>query len=416
MNVYLTIVLGILVAELLLNAVAEMLNLRHMSTELPDEFCGDYDAARYATSQKYLRDNTRFGLVEHVVFTAVTLAMILAGGFNAVDRLVRAAAGNPIGTGLLFGGVLLIGTRLLHVPFEAYQTFVIEERYGFNRTTRKTFVLDIVKECALGAAVGGALLAAVLWLFETAGSAAWLCAWGVACVFQGILVFLAPVLIMPLFNKFRPLEDGDVRRDIEAYARAQGFRMKGVFTMDGSRRSSKSNAFFTGFGRFRRIVLLDTLLARHPPDELLAVLAHEVGHYRRRHVLKGMILRLLTTGLALFVLSLLVNNPRLSAAFRMEHVSVYSTLMFAAFLYSPLALAISIAENALSRRWEYEADAFAATTTRLPTESLIRALKKLTVDNLGNLSPHPLKVLLSYSHPPILDRIRSLRANSVPAA
>jgi STE24 endopeptidase len=230
----------------------------------------------------------------------------------------------------------------------------------------------------------------------------------VVVLFQIVLLFLAPVIIFPLFNKFYPLEDGELKTAIEDYARSQHFKMRGIFKMDASKRSTKSNAFFAGFGRFRRIVLFDTLIDRHTVDELVSVLAHEMGHYKRKHILKSILISVMTTGLVFFVLSLFINNKGLFSAFKMQHTSIYASLFFFAFLYSPINLAISIFSNILSRRHEYEADAYAVSTYRKP-ESMISALKKLTVDNLSNLTPHPLKVFLSYRHPPVLERIRAIR-------
>ena len=408
MNPYLVIVIVAVAGTYLLELMADVLNVRHLSTALPAEFAGFYDAGKYATAQQYLQDNTRFDCVVDTVVTVLTLAFICAGGFNAVDGLVRRAGLGAIATGLLFAGLLVLLVEVLQIPCAVYRTFVIEARYGFNRTTPRTFVCDLLKGWALGALLGGLLLAAVLWLFEAQGRGAWVYAWGVVSVVQVLLLFVGPVLILPLFNKFVPLAPGALREAIEGYARSQRFALQGVFTMDGSRRSTKSNAFFTGFGRFRRIVLFDTLIARHTVEELVAVLAHEMGHYRRRHVAKLLALSVVSNGVLLFVLSRFINHRGLFDAFRMEHLSVYASLVFAGFLYTPLAVVTGMVANALSRRYEYAADAYVLHTGGR-AEAFIAALKKLTADNLGNLTPHPLKVFLGYSHPPILERIHAIR-------
>lgn len=410
MNPYLVAVLAILLAQYALSALADWLNVGGLKTELPDEFQGVYDPARYAQSQRYLRDQTRFSLVEDSLMTVLAIGFILAGGFGRLDRLARSAGAGEIGAGLLFAAMLLWAWHLAQIPFSAYGTFVIEERYGFNKTTPRTFALDVLKAWLLAAALGAPLWAGILWFFGRLGALAWLYCWGAVTFVQLLLAFVAPVLIMPLFNKFTPLPAGELRSAIEAYARSQGFTMSGIFVMDGSRRSGKSNAFFTGLGRFRRLVLLDTLIARHTVPELLAVLAHEMGHFKERHLLKSMLLHIGVTGIELFLLSFFIGSERLAQAFGLPQPRVYAGLFFFGFLFAPISLVLSIAAHALSRRWEFAADAYARRTA--DAEAFIAALKRLSVDNLSNLTPHPLKVMLAYSHPPILQRLQALRRGS----
>jgi len=408
MNVYLILVLAILILGYLLDVLSSWLNLRHLSEELPGEFEGFYDGERYRTSQRYLRENTRFSLVRSSLGTGLLLVFIPAGGFDLVDRCARGFGQGEVVTGLIFGGILLVATQLLAVPFSWYDTFVIEERYGFNKTTPKTFAVDLVKGLALSVAIGAPVFALILWFFGAMGSLAWLLCWGAVVVVQVFLIFVAPYVIMPLFNKFIPLEDGELRQAIEGYAREQDFRIKGIYQMDGSRRSAKSNAFFTGFGRSRRIVLYDTLIRKHAVAELLAVVAHEMGHYKKRHIIHAILRSVATTGVTFYLLSLFINNRGLFNAFGMEYVSVYASLVFFGFLYTPIGMVISASEHAISRRQEFEADAYATDTTG-ETEAMITALKKLSVDNLSNLTLHPFKVFLDYSHPPVLQRIAALR-------
>ncbi len=408
MNYYLLFILTILIGSYILELIVEILNIKHLKTDLPTEFAGYYDAETYKKSQQYLKDNTLFGIIVDTIVTALTIAFILVGGFNYVDTIARGFNLGSIPTGLIFAGILLFVSQLIHIPFSAYATFVIEEKYGFNRTTVKTFFADILKSWLLMAIIGGTVFSIVLWFFEKAGAAAWLYCWGAMIVIQLVLSYIAPVVIMPLFNKFYPLEAGELKSTIEEYARAQKFKMKGVFKMDASKRSAKSNAFFTGFGKFRRIVLFDTLIEKHTVDELVSVLAHEMGHYKKKHIIISLLISVLTTGLMFFILSRFLNNPGLFAAFQMEHISLYASLLFFGFLYAPIETILAIVGNMLSRRHEYAADAYAAATFGKP-EALIAALKKLSVDNLSNLTPHPLKVFLHYSHPPILQRIEALR-------
>ena len=407
MNIFLFVILAILLGDYLLNLVVEILNVRHLKTALPEEFEGWYDGEKYRKSQEYLKENTRFGILTDSITTPIIIGFILLGGFNAVDQLARSLHFGSILTGLVFAGVLLLASQLLDLPFSIYQTFVLEEKYGFNKTTPKTFILDILKSWGLAAILGSLLFSGILWFFEYAGSLAWLYCWIALTLFQLFLLFIAPVVIMPIFNKFVPLEEGELKTAIREYAAEQGFKMKGIFTMDGSKRSTKSNAFFTGFGRFRRIVLFDTLIEKHAVDELVSILAHEVGHYRKRHIFKSLVISILTTGLMFFILSLFINNKALFAAFGMQQTSIYASLFFFGFLYAPIEMVIGILGNILSRKHEYEADAYAVETTRKP-QAMITALKKLSVDNLSNLTPHPLKVFLGYSHPPVLDRIKAI--------
>lgn len=411
MNTYLLIILIIIVGDYLLDFIVETLNVKHVKTELPKEFEDYYDAEKYKKAQDYLKETTRFGIITATITTPITLAFILIGGFNYVDQIARGFQLSPIPTGLIFAGILMFASQILSIPFSVYSTFVIEEKYGFNLTTVKTFILDILKSWLLIAIIGGIVFSIILWFFAKAGDLAWIYCWLVVVLVQLVLTFIAPVVIMPLFNKFFPLDDSELKTAIENYAKSQKFKLKGVFTMDASKRSSKSNAFFTGFGRFRRIVLFDTLIKKHTVDELVSVLAHEMGHYKKKHILKSILLSIITTGLMFFILSLFINNEGLFSAFKMAHTSIYASLFFFAFLYTPINLVISIFSKILSRKHEYEADLYASTTYG-KSESMISALKKLTVDNLSNLTPHPLNVFLNYSHPPVLERIQAMRKMS----
>lgn len=408
-NFYLAIVLGLLVLSWLLELVVEWLNLKHVRTDIPEEFQGVYDSEKYATSQRYLRDRTRFGLISGTVTTVFFIGFILLGGFAWLDGFASGIGWGPIPTGLVFGGGLMLLSTLIGLPASLYSTFVIEERYGFNKTTPKTFVIDQLKGLVLGAIIGGLVFALVLWFFYQT-NLAWLYAWIAVIVIQLVIMYVAPVWIMPLFNKFEPLEDGDLKHQIENYAHDQQFALDGIFTMDGSKRSTKSNAYFTGFGKMRRIVLFDTLVEKHSVSELVSVLAHEVGHYKLKHIHKMLIISILSTGLMFFILSLFLSQAGLYEAFgvRFAESKIYAGMVFFGFLYAPISLVFGIVFNMFSRKHEFEADAFAAETAKDPG-SMIEALKKLSVDSLSNLTPHPLKVFLEYSHPPVTQRIQALR-------
>lgn len=408
MNIYLLIILVILLGEYLLELFVENLNISNAGCVLPKEFAGYYDAGKYKQSQDYLRENTRLRLLKDTIFTFIILSFILFGGFNLVDNLARSFKLGTIPTGLIFSAILILSFQLLDIPFAAYHTFGIEKKYGFNRTTAKTFVLDIFKSLSLIAVIGAMLFSVVLWFFLQSASWAWVWCWISVTAFQLFLVFIAPVIILPLFNKFTPLEEGRLKDAIRQYAASLDFKIKGIFKIDASRRSSKTNAFFTGFGKYRRIALFDTLIAGYPVDGLVSILAHEIGHYKKRHIVKQMALATVTTGIMFFILSLFINNRGLFAAFKMEQTSIYASLFFFGFLYTPINMVFAVFKNFLSRKYEYEADAYAVFTYRRP-QVFIEALKKLSVSNLSNLTPHPLKVFFDYSHPPVLNRIQVIK-------
>jgi STE24 endopeptidase len=384
-----------------LDATVALLNVRNLRPEIPPEMEGVYDRQAYERSQESARATTRAGLVREGVDLTALCAFWFAGGFPALDGLTRQWGGGPVPSGLLFVGALLLLSALLSLPFSVYATFVLEARFGFNRTTPWTFVIDRIKGLALALALGGPLLAAVLAIFERGGRWAWLVCWFAVAGYTVIVQFVAPRWIMPLFNTFTPLGPGELRERIERYAASVHFSLENIFLMDGSRRSKRSNAFFIGFGKHRRIALFDTLVAQVSAGELVAVLAHEIGHYTRRHVLKGTVLSIAHTGAVLWAFSLLKDQQWLYEAFFVESPSVHAGLVLFGILLTPAEFVLAATLNAWSRRNEYEADRFAAETTGAP-EELVGALKKLSVHNLANLTPHPWQVALHHSHPPLL--------------
>lgn len=408
MNYWLIFIIAVIVVSYILELLVSILNLKALSPELPDEFHDVYDRQRYEKSQQYTRETTRFSLMQDSITTVITLVFILAGGFNLVDIFVRSYGFGEIITGLLFSGVLLFLSMLLGLPFSIYATFVLEEKFGFNRTTVKTYILDMLKGIGLAIIIGGPLLALVLWFFIATGPLAWIYCWIGVFLITLILQFLAPVIIMPLFNKFTPLDDGNLKDTILAYTKREEFTIKGVFVMDGSKRSSKLNAFFTGFGKFKKIVFFDTLMEKLSTEQIIGVLAHEMGHYKHKHLVKMICASFVQTGIMFFFLSLIMENEDLFGAFSMSHISVYASLMFFGFLYTPVSFLTSILFNHFSRKHEYEADRYAAESTKTP-QYLIEGLKILSKTNLSNLTPHPLNVFLHYSHPPVMERIKALR-------
>jgi STE24 endopeptidase len=407
-NAYAVIILVALLGEYALSVLSSALNLRSLSPTVPPEFADVFAADRYARSQEYTRSHTRFGLVRSSVSLGVVLTVWQLGGFDWLDQGVRGFGYGPIRTGLLYLGSIGLGSLLLGLPFRLYGTFVIEAQYGFNRMTLATFVADFLKSIVLSIVLGGALMTGVLFFFQWTGALAWFWCWIAATLFLLVVQFIAPTWIMPLFNTFEPLQDGSLRESIVSYARSVEFPLRDIFVVDGSKRSSKANAFFTGFGSNKRIGLFDTLIEKHSVPELVAVVAHEVGHYKKGHLLKNLVLQIGYLGALFFVLSLVLERQELFEAFSMTESSVHAGLVFFGLLFTPIDLALSMYVNAVSRKNEFEADAFAAQTTR-HGEHLVAALKKLSADSLANLTPHPLDVFLRHSHPPVLQRITALR-------
>jgi STE24 endopeptidase len=411
-NIYFYAILGILVFDFLLERGLEYLNTKAWSPGLPDILKGIYDAEKYRLSQEYYLANLRFGIITSTFSFLVMIAMVVSGGFAAVDDLVGQVTDNEILKALLFFGILGGAYDLLTLPFQWYDTFVIEERYGFNKTTPRTFILDKLKGWLLTALLGGLLLAAMVWFYQLTGKHFWLWAWGLFALFTLFLTMFYSTLIVPLFNKQTPLEEGELKDKIRALCERAGFVLDNVYVIDGSRRSTKANAYFSGLGRKKRIVLYDTLIQDLEPDEIVAVLAHEIGHYKKKHTLTGLFLSILETGLILWVLSLFVDNPQLSAALGAEHPSFHLGLIAFALIFSPVSTLLGLATGILSRKNEYAADAFAAQYS--DAEKLASALIRLSVKNLSNLTPHPLYVFFHYSHPPLLDRLRALGIRELP--
>lgn len=407
MNTYAILILIILVIHYWIGIFADLLNLKALSPELPAEFADVYDQEEYRRSQEYTRARTRFGFIEGGFDFWVLLFFWFVGGFELLDICARSWQVNPELTGVGYIALLVAGKSLLSLPFTLYSTFVIEERFGFNRTTVATFFMDRVKGFLLAVVLGGPLLYLILLIFNSLGPGAWLLCWLVLALFILGVQFIVPTWIMPLFNTFTPLEDGDLRRAILQYAGKVNFPLENIFVMDGSRRSSKGNAFFSGFGKKRRIALFDTLIESHSVSELVAVLAHEIGHYKMRHILQGVLLSIVHSGFLLYLFSLFISKQELFAAFFVTTPSVYGGLIFFSLLFTPVDLVLSIAINGLSRKNEFSADRFARETTGTG-EYLVSALKKLSSQNLANITPAPLYVALHYSHPPLRERVRAL--------
>jgi STE24 endopeptidase len=404
------IILIIIVADFIFERMLDYLNTTRMSEVLPDELKDIYDEKKYRKSQQYLRVNKKFGMLTSSLSFVAILAMLIFGGFAWLDETIRQWTQNPIWLAILFFGLLGLASDMLSTPFSLYDTFVIEEKFGFNKTTLKTFFIDKVKGWLLGGLIGGGLLALVVWIYESTGQWFWLVAWGTLTGFTIFMSMFYSNLIVPLFNKQKPLEEGELRNAIEEFASKVGFKLKNIYVIDGSKRSTKANAYFTGLGPKKRIVLYDTLIEKHSTDELVAVLAHEIGHYKKKHTTTGLILGIIQSGIMLYILSLFIGNPLLSQALGAEVGSFHLGILAFGILYSPISTILGIIMNVISRYNEFAADRFAA--KNFNGRSLAEALKKLSVENLSNLRPHPAVVFVHYSHPPLLTRLNAISAVS----
>ncbi len=402
------IILVTLIGGFIIDNIADFLNLKNLNQPLPTEFSNHYDNQKYIDSQNYLKTTTKFGFITSSFDILTVLIFWFSGGFAYLDAFVRSFELGSLLTGLLYIGILMFLKLVISIPFSIYSTFVIEEKFGFNKTTPITFFTDFLKSIILSILLGGILLSIILWFLDSGGQYAWAMCWGFGTVFLLIIQYIVPTWIMPLFNKFTPLEDGELKHAILNYAKSIDFSLSNIFVMDGSKRSSKSNAFFTGFGKNKRIVLFDTLIKEQSSEELVAVLAHEMGHFKKKHIIRRMILGIFQMGFVFFLMSLFINHKGLFDAFFMQEVSIYAGLIFFGMLYSPIDLFTSIILQISSRKDEYEADRFAAETTK-ENKFLTSALKKLSAHNLSNLTPHPFYVFLNYSHPPVLERIKALK-------
>lgn len=402
----LNIILAIAIASYVFDQLLEVVNLRSLQKDIPDEIAKFYDRGRYVKSLDYNKERTRFSFVTSGFSFFLSMGMLLSGGFGWLDDALREYIANPMLLAILFFGVLMLASDILTWPFQLYATFVIEERFGFNKTTPRTFFLDKLKGYLLAAIIGAPLLALLIYLVRSIGPDFWIWFAIIASVFVLFMNMFYTTLILPLFNRLTPLADGDLKSAIQQFARKVDFPLDNIFVIDGSKRSSKANAFFSGIGRKKKIVLYDTLIEKHTTDELVAVLAHEVGHYKKKHIVVGMMLSVVQIFLTMFILSLMVYNENLSLALGGSQQSIHLNLIAFSILFAPISGFTGLFMTAYSRRNEYEADAYARETFSGP--ALADALKKLSVDSLSNLYPHPWYVFFHYSHPPLLTRLRAL--------
>lgn len=404
----LLIIVTIAVVSFLFDQCLEYLNLRSLRTDIPQEVAEFYDRDRYTKSLQYHRDLTRFSFASSGFGFLLSMFMLLTGGFGWVDDFLRDYIQHEIVLALAFFGVLMLASDVLTLPFQLYSTFVIEEKYGFNKTSAGTFVTDKLKGYLLAALIGGPLIALLIYLINALGPSFWLVFAAVASLFILFMNMFYTTLILPLFNKLTPLEEGELKSAIENFARRVNFPIDNIFVIDGSKRSSKANAFFSGIGKKKKVVLYDTLIEKHTTDELVAVLAHEVGHFKKKHIVWSLVFSVLQVFFTLFVLSLMVYNTNLSLALGGSQHSIHLNLLAFSILFAPISGVTGLFMSMYSRRNEFEADAYARQTFSGP--ALAKALKRLSVDSLSNLYPHPLYVFFHYSHPPLLKRLEAIHA------
>jgi len=400
------ILIAIIIISFLIDKILDTLNTKHFDDKIPEKLADVYDQEEYKKSQAYKKTNAQFSNITSTFSIILTLGFFFADGFKYVDDFARSYTNHPILVALIFFGLIMLGSDVLTTPFSYYKTFVIEEKFGFNKSTKKIFWLDKLKGWLMSAIIGGGILALIIWFYQLTGTNFWIYAWILVAVFSLFMNMFYAKLIVPLFNKQTPLEDGHLKSAIEAYAKKVGFTLNNIFVIDGSKRSTKANAYFSGFGSQKRITLFDTLINDLETDEIVAVLAHEVGHYKRKHIIFNLVSAILLTGFTFFILSLFINSSVLSEALGVSIPSFHIGLIAFGILYSPISEITGLFMNYMSRKFEYQADNYAKETfANMP---LITSLKKLSKNSLSNLTPHPAYVFMHYSHPTLLERIENL--------
>ncbi|MFD1015939.1 M48 family metallopeptidase [Winogradskyella rapida] len=407
-NTLFYIIIAIIVINFIIDKVLDAINAKHYNDPIPAVLSDVYDETAYKKSQAYKTVNYKFGIGTSLFSFVLTLGFLFLDGFEYVDNIARSFSDQPIVIALIFFGIIMIASDIITTPFSYYKTFVIEEKFGFNKTSRKTFVLDKLKGLLMMALLGGGIIALIVWFYQITGHQFWLYAWGLVTIFTVFMNMFYSKLIVPLFNKQTPLEDGDLRTKISAYANSVGFNLDKIFIIDGSKRSTKANAYFSGFGSEKRVTLYDTLVNDLDDEEIVVVLAHEVGHYKKKHIIFNLTTSILLTGLTLFILSVFVSNPLLSHAIGVETPSFHVGLIAFGLLYAPISELTGLIMNYTSRVFEYQADDYAKNTYK--AAPLISALKKLSKNSLSNLTPHKAYVFMHYSHPTLLERVNNLRS------
>ena len=400
------ILITILLIKFVIDSVLNHLNAKHFNDTLPNDISDVYEINEYQQSQSYKKTNHNFSKITSLFSLITTLLFFFLNGFSIVDEIARGFSNNIIIITLIFFGIIIIGSDIISIPFSLYKTFVIEEKFGFNKSTKKLFFLDKIKGLLMTIILGGSILSIITWFYEFTGNYFWIYTWLLITTFSVFLNMFYSKLIVPLFNEQTILEEGDLKNEIVKYVNSVGFKANNIYVVNGSKRSTKANAYFSGFGSQKRITLYDTLINDLENNEIVAVLAHEVGHYKRKHILYNLTSSIILTGFALFVLSLFIKTPLLSLALGVSHPSFHIGLIAFGILYSPVSQILGVFMNYMSRKFEYQADNYAKNT--FSASPLISSLKKLSKNSLSNLTPHYLYVFFHFSHPTLLDRIKNL--------
>ena len=401
------ILITILLIKFVIDCVLNHLNAKHFNDTLPNDVSDVYEINEYQKSQAYKRTNHNFSKITSLFSLITTLLFFFFNGFSIVDEIARGFSNNIIIITLFFFGIIIVGSDIISIPFSLYKTFVIEEKFGFNKASKKIFFLDKIKGLLMTIILGGSILSIITWFYEFTGNYFWIYSWLLISTFSVFLNMFYSKLIVPLFNKQTILEEGDLKNEIIKYVNSVGFKAHDIYVLNGSKRSTKANAYFSGFGNQKRITLYDTLINDLENDEIVAVLAHEVGHYKRKHILYNLTSSIILTGFALFVLSLFIKTPVLSLALGVSLPSFHIGLIAFGILYSPVSQILGIFMNYMSRKFEYQADNYAKNT--FSASPLISSLKKLSKNSLSNLTPHYLYVFFHFSHPTLIDRIKNLK-------
>ena len=405
--IFYIIIITAIVFEYLISSTSTILNMNSISETLPKGFEGVYDKDKYAKSQKYLKSNSQFSLFSSSFSFLLIMVVIHFGFFGILDEFVRSKTTNPVYAGLVFFLIIFVINDLINLPFSLFKNFVIEEKFGFNKMTISIFIKDKLKSYFLIFFIGGITMFLILSFFNYFDRFGWLIVWIFLTFFSILIQPIFIHFIAPMFNKFTPLGDGELKTAIAKYSKKNNFPISKIDIMDGSKRSNHSNAYFTGFGKSKRIALFDTLVKNHNTDEIVSVVAHEVGHYKKKHILFGMIVSVIQTGLMLFLFNIIINRVGLFNVFGVSEPSIYGGLVFFGLLFAPLNMVISLISIAISRKNEFEADQYALETTKNP-KALISMLKGLASSNLSHLTPHPFTVFLEYSHPPVYERVKKI--------
>ena len=409
------IIVSLVVFNYLFSNILDYVNHRNWKDEIPNELKDFYNKEKYKTAKNYALSKNKIGLFSSSISFLFIMSLLLFNGYGFIDQLVSSDIlksflpfdiNSSFAQSGLFFFILFILNSIISIPFSYYNTFIIEEKFGFNKTTKSTFFLDILKSSLLSIFIGGALLFLALYLYDNLNDGFWLWLWiGLSFLMIFINMFYAD-LIVPIFNKLKPLDDGELRQKIEKYSKEVGYLLKNIYVIDGSKRSTKANAFFSGLGPRKTIALYDTLIEKHTEDELVAVLAHEVGHFKKKHIFSGLIMSIIQIGVMTFFFELCLRLPEISFALGGSEANFHLGLIGFSIIFSPISMLSGILMNYISRKNEFEADAYAKETFN--GEDLSLALKKLSVDSLSNIYPHPLYVFFHYSHPPLIERLRAL--------